>query len=194
VRGAPVLLVLCLLTAGMLFAGAPAHMLWQKRFTDLSGADVWVMGWIWAFINLATLIGSWVLPRFLDRLGREWALFGATLWRAATLGLAAAATGFWPAVAFYLLAEVSMGLTEPMLQAWMNERIPSAQRATVLSVRSMFATLGGSIGLASIGLVARDAGIPIAWAASALVLLLIAPGFVVLGRLHRARAALRVAA
>lgn len=183
VRAAPVLMLLCLVTLGLFFAAAPAHMLWQKRFSDLGGVDVWVMGWIWALINLATLIGSWLLPRFLDRLGREYVLLATTLFRAATLGLAAAATGFSPAVFFYLLCEVGMGITEPTLQAWMNERVPSAQRATVLSVRSMFGTLGGSLGLVCLGFVSRDAGIPASWATSALVFLLVAPAFLVLGRL-----------
>jgi MFS family permease len=185
VRRAPVLMTLCVVSLGLAFGAIPAHMLWQPRLQALSGQGVWLMGWIWAFINLATLAGSWALPRALARAPREHVLLWVTFARAVTLGIAAAATGFYPALFGYLLTEVGMGVTEPALQAWMNERVPSAQRATVLSVRSMFGTLGGALGLVCIGFVAREGGIPAAWGTSALVLGLMAPGFVVLGRFAR---------
>lgn len=185
VRGAPVLTTLCLVSLGLAFGAVPAHMLWQPRLQELSGQGVWLMGWIWALINFASLIGSWLLPRVLERAAREHVLLAVTLVRSVALGCAAAATGFYPALLGYLVADVAFGVSEPALQAWMNERIPSAQRATVLSVRSMFATLGGALGLVCIGFVARDAGIPSAWATSALVFLLITPGFLVLGHFAR---------
>jgi hypothetical protein len=46
-------------------------------------------------------------------------------------------------------------------------------------------TLGGAGGLVCIGLLARDVGIPAAWLASAAVFVLLAPGFILLGRLAR---------
>jgi len=187
VRGRPVLMTLCLVTLGLAFGAVPAHMLWQPRLQELSGEGVWLMGWIWALINFASLVGSWLLPRVLERAAREHVLLGVTLLRAVALGAAAVATGFYPALIGYLFADVAFGVSEPALQAWMNERIPSAQRATVLSVRSMFATLGGALGLVCIGFVARDSGIPAAWGTSALIFLLVAPGFLVLGRFARAR-------
>jgi len=186
VRQSPVLTLLCVITLGLAFAGFPAHMLWQPRLQTLSGEGVWLMGWVWALINLATSVGSWLVPRLLQRSQREHVLFGATLFRAASLALAAAATAFAPALLGVLLTEVNFGVSEPMLQAWMNERVPSQQRATVLSVRSMFFTLGGALGLASVGFVARDYGIPAAWATCAVLFALVAPGFVVLARVaHR---------
>jgi len=182
VHAAPVLMLLCGVSFGFVFAGAPAHMLWQPRLQELSGQGVWLMGWVWALINLATLLGSWLLPRLLERAPREYVLLGSTVWRAVCLGFAAAATDFGPALTGYLLTEVGFGLTEPMLQAWMNDHVGDEQRATVLSVRSMFATLGGAIGLACIGFIARGYGIPLAWAAAAGVFALVAPAFLLFGR------------
>lgn len=43
-------------------------------------------------------------------------------------------------------------------------------------------TLGGAAGLGCLGLVARDHGIPVAWALGAIVLGATAPGFFVLAR------------
>jgi MFS family permease len=182
VRQAPVLTLLCVVSFGLAFGGAPAHMLWQPRLQELSGQGVWLMGWIWALINLVTLFGSWILPRLLAHTAREHILFVTTILRGAFLAFAAASTSFNPALIGYLMAELGFGVTEPILQAWMNDHIASEQRATVLSVRSMFGTLGGAIGLTCLGFVSRDYGIPIAWTACAAIFALTAPGFVALGR------------
>lgn len=182
VRQAPVLTLLCVVSFGLAFGGAPAHMLWQPRLQELSGEGVWLMGWVWALINLVTLLGSWMLPRLLERAARERILFATTLFRAGFLAMAAAATSFSPALVGYLMAELGFGVTEPILQAWMNDHIPSEQRATVLSVRSMFATLGGAVGLVCLGFVSRDLGIPIAWGVCACIFAVVAPAFVALGR------------
>jgi len=52
-------------------------------------------------------------------------------------------------------------------------------------VRSTFFTLGGATGLLAMGLVARGMGIPVAWAVSAAVVALMAPGYLALGRVAR---------
>ncbi len=140
------------------------------------------MGWIWALINVATMLGSALIPRLLGRFGRASLLAGVWLWRGAMLGIAAAATSFGPALGGILSMEVGFGISEPVLQAWMNDHIGSAQRATVLSVRTMAFTLGGGAGLISIGLLARSLGIPLAWGVSASIFILAAPGFALLGQ------------
>jgi MFS family permease len=183
VRGTPVLLLLCALTAATYFAAIPAHMLWQPRMVELSGEGVWIVGWLWVALNLAALFGSAGLPRLLERLRRERVLFAAALWRGALLMAAAAATTLFPALGGWLLQEVSYGASEPVLQSWTNEHVPADRRATVLSIRSMAGTLGGGAGLVAIGLVARDYGIPAAWTASAALFLLAAPAYLLLGRL-----------
>jgi len=105
------------------------------------------------------------------------------------LALAALATTVTPVLTALLLLEAGFGLSEPLVQALFNEHVPAEQRATVLSVRSMFFTLGGGAGLLSIGLVARGFGIPAAWLVSATVLVLSAPGYLVLQRLVQRTAA-----
>ena len=58
-------------------------------------------------------------------------------------------------------------------------------RATVLSVASMSFTLGGATGLVTLGWLARTAGIPAAWTVCALVLVVLAPGYLLLGSAQR---------
>lgn len=182
VQAVPVLRLLCALTLATAFAIMPVHQLWQPRMQGLSGQGAWLMGWIWALINLTAMTGSMLIPRLLHRFSRASVMAAAALWRALAVALAAVATALVPALAGLLLQEISFGLSEPVLQSWMNERLRPEQRATVLSVRSMSFTLGGATGLICLGLVARAADIPTAWLCSTAVLALTVPGFLVLGR------------
>jgi MFS family permease len=182
VHGAPVLGLVCALTGASFFAAIPAHMLWQQRMIDLSAEGVWIIGWLWVLLNLAAVAGSALLPRLLERLRRERVLCLSAAWRGVALGFAALATTFSPALGGWLLQEVSFGLSEPVMQAWMNEHVAAEHRATVLSIRSMIGTLGGGAGLVVIGFVARDHGIPASWLLSAALFLATAPAFLLLGR------------
>jgi MFS family permease len=182
VRRTPVLLSLCLLTLALAFGMMPVNMTWQPRMEALTGEGAWLMGWIWALVNLATIAGSALIPRLLGQYRRESVLAAATLLRGSMLAVAAVVTTFLPALLGVLMMEIGFGLSEPLLQSWMNEHIEPEQRATVLSVRAMCFTLGGGAGLVCIGLAARDLGIPIAWGISSTMLVLTAPGFLMLGR------------
>jgi len=181
----PILLLLCVLTAAGAFAGFPLHMYWAPQLQAVSGARPHVLGWVAALLNLAALAGSAVLPRLLARAQRSTLLAGAACWRAAMLALAAAATSLSPMLAGLVLQEAAFGLTEPVLAGWTNEHVPSGRRATLLSVRSTFFTLGGAAGLVTIGLVGRTAGVPAAWAVSAAVFATIVPGYLLLERVAR---------
>lgn len=182
VRAAPLLRRLCLLTALTSCATMPAFQLWQPRLSDLSGQGPWLMGWVWAFLGLTSILGSAAVPRLLPRLGRARTLALAVAWRALTLGAAGAATSFPLAFTGFLLQEIGFGISEPVLQAWMNEHASAARRATVLSIRSMAFTLGGGTGLIALGWLARQTDIGLAWMVSAAIYLLSVPLFLTLRR------------
>jgi len=186
VRAAPAMRWLCGLAALTAFATLPAFQMWQPRLTDLSGAGPWLMGWVWLFLNLTSIAGSALIPRLVARLGRPSALALALLWRAATLGVAGAAAGFPVACVGFLLQEVGFGFSEPVLQAWMSEHATAAQRATILSVRSMSFTLGGGLGLLCLGWLARATDIGTAWLVSAAIYACAAPWFLALARVEAA--------
>ncbi|MBI4516907.1 MAG: MFS transporter [Deltaproteobacteria bacterium] len=185
VRQAPALLLMCVLTGTAAFGIMPVHMMWQPRFQQLTGEGAWLMGWIWALINVAAIAGSALIARASTPWAREHALGVVTLCRGAMLAVAALASSVYPALLGLLAFELCFGFGEPLIQAWMNDHIGREQRATILSVRAMSFTLGGGIGLACIGLIARDLGIQAAWVVSAAMLVLTAPGFFALARLVR---------
>lgn len=185
VRGTPVLLVICLISLAVSFGAMPMYMLWQPRLEAFAGADTRLTGWIWAVLCVAALIGSALVPALLRRFERHTILCAATIWRAVLLAFAAGATTLQPAVLGLLLQEISFGVTDPVLAAWTNEHVRAEQRATVLSVRSIFWTLGGAVGLMVVGFVARRYGIPTGWYVSAAAIALAAPGYLALGRVAR---------
>jgi len=182
VRDHPILLLLCLVTLTASFGIMPIHMLWQPRLKALTGEGTWFMGWVWAFLSIASIIGSALMPRLLGRYGRATVLTVASLWRGVMLMIAGMASSIHPVLAGLLLQEMAFGLSEPVLQAWMNEHIEAERRATVLSVRAMSFTLGGGAGLVCIGWIARDIGMSAAWVTSGTVLALTAVGYVLLAR------------
>jgi len=53
--------------------------------------------------------------------------------------------GFWVAVALLAVVALGWALTGPVQQAYINEVIPSQQRATVLSFHSLMASAGGVV-------------------------------------------------
>jgi MFS family permease len=175
-------LLLCVVTLTASFGIMPIHMLWQPRVQALTGEGVWFMGWVWALLSVASIVGSALMPRLLGRFGRATVLTAASLWRGAMLAVAGIASSVYPALMGLMLQEMGFGLSEPLLQAWMNEHIEAERRATVLSVRAMSFTLGGGTGLVCIGLIARDFGAQAAWLTSAAVVGATATGFVMLAR------------
>lgn len=182
VRRAPVLRLLCALSFALTFAAMPAHMVWQPRIEELAGTDFVLLGWIWVGLNVCAVAGAALLPRILRGFSRERVLAAAILWRGAMIGFAAAATGLGPAIAGWLLQEIGYGMAEPVLQGWLNDHVDADRRATVISVRSACATLGGGLGLLTIGWIARDVSLAAAWGASAVLFVALAPWFLALGR------------
>jgi MFS family permease len=185
VAHAPVLRLLCVLALVDAFALMPFYILWQPHLQTAFGQELSTIGWVWAFFNMAALAGSAAVPWLLRRFARAPVLAGAALWRGAMLAIAAVAAGFPLLVAGLVLKQISTGLSEPIFAGWANEHARSEERATMLSVRSAFFTLGGAGGLLLIGLVAREAGIPLAWGLSAFLLAAVAPGFLLAGRVAR---------
>lgn len=62
--------------------------------------------------------------------------------------------GFWVAIVLLTLVSVLWALSGPMQQAYMNEIIPSEQRATVLSFSSLMGSSGGVVAQPALGKVA----------------------------------------
>lgn len=157
---------------------------WQPYFLDLLGRQaIWAAGLFSSLISLATMAGNALvdqLARFASR--RTTLLLAAAVVEGIAVTGVGLARSFWLAAGLYLAASVAMGVIFPVKQAYMHEVIPSAQRATVVSVDSMVGNAGGVVGQVGLGYLSRSFSIPIGFVAGGLGTLLVLP---VLGLLRR---------
>jgi MFS family permease len=164
---------------------------WQRYFLDLLGRDlVWVSGLIAALLSLSMIVGN-ALVRPLSRavrtrtglLAASTAVQAVTVVLCGALGLGITAGAlthavpvrFLVVVALYLVYGVALGAMGPVKQGYLNAHIPSAQRATIISLDALFADAGGVVGQSGWGYVAKVRSIGEAWMHSGATLLIGAP-------------------
>jgi MFS family permease len=145
---------------------------WQRYFLDLLGRDlVWVDGLIAALVSLSMIFGNWLVRPLSLVLGtRTGMLAGSVTVQAVTAALCGALgfllpahASFYAVVALYLVYGVALGAMAPVKQGYLNSHIPSAQRATIISLDSMFADVGGVAGQSGWGYLAKRQSIGAAW-------------------------------
>ena len=145
---------------------------WQRYFLDLLGRElVWVAGLIAALLALSTIAGnmlvaplSRVVPTRTGLLMLSVAIQTATVVWCGVLGRGAPGpNAFYAVVGLYLVYGVALGFSMPVKQGYLNAHIPSAQRATIISLDSLFANLGGVAGQSGWGYLARARSIAEAW-------------------------------
>jgi len=137
---------------------------WQVYFLDLLGEQlVWVNGVIAALVGLSGIAGAALVAPLGRRLSRQWIVWAMVLVQGVAIVLAAVLQVFWLAVPLYLVATLAFGVQQPVRQAWLNARIPSEQRATVISLDALFADAGGAGGQVGLGYLSRAVSIPAAW-------------------------------
>jgi MFS family permease len=165
----------------LMFAAAVANTFmmfgfysWQRYFLDLLGKElVWVNGVVAAAVGLASIAGNLLMDRVCRLIPtRTGVLIAAVAVRTVTILLCGLATSFGVAVGLYLISNVAGGVASPIRQAMLNANIPSGERATILSIDSLFAELGSGIGQSGWGYVARQRGIGASWAAAGAFLIL----------------------
>ena len=150
---------------------------WQRYFLDLLGRDlVWVDGVISSLMGLSLIAGNALVAPLSRAVRTRTGLLILSAGAQATLAVACGVlTNFYAVVSLYLLYGVAIGLAMPVKQGYLNAHIPSSQRATIISLDSMFASSGGVVGQSVWGAVARARSIGTAWAWSGLTLLLAIP-------------------
>jgi MFS family permease len=134
-----------------------AFYAWQPYFLELLGRDaVWVAGAAASAIAGAMILGNAIVEALSRFCGRRTTLL---VWAAGALSVAAVLVGtsssFWLALGGMVLLGMAIGVTGPVKQAFLHQSVPSAQRATVVSLDSMFGNGGGIVGQAGLGWLSR---------------------------------------
>lgn len=180
-RTFPLVRLLCILSAAAAAGIMPAHFLWPAYLESLlTEPSFWLLGWLWALVNLTAALGGLAAARLPVRWRRERILVGTCILRALGLGIAALTQNFGVALCGLIVMEFGVASGLPAYQAWLNEGIPDRLRATVLSVANMSFTIGGATSLLVMGQLARSSGIPTAWGLCALILAVLAPAYLLL--------------
>jgi len=153
-----------------------------QPYAEEVGLPIWSMGAILLLANGGAMVGAWLAGRAERRLGRTRLL---VIVPAAVVGLqlllwVAAAP---PAVMLFAAISLAIALAQPILSAMLNEAIPSAQRATVISLQSLlFSLVASPLQIALLTIAARTSAAFAIGVAAVLLACLVVPVFLLLQR------------
>jgi MFS family permease len=147
---------------------------WQPYFLAQLGRELlWVSGLVAALVGAATIAGNLLVAPLSRRLpSRTPLLVGAIAVQCATAVACGFLQSFYALVASYLVHSMALGLLMPLKQSYLNDHIPSEQRATLISLDSFFGSGGGALGQTAWGYLSRARSIAAAWVAGGAVLAL----------------------
>ena len=136
-------------TIGLFFS--LGFWLWQPYFKHVA-LPVAAFGFVYASMNVLGGVVSKFAHHVEDGLGVRWALLLIPLLLAAAFCLECQVHAVWGA-GMIALQSLAGGTFAPLLETWVNQRIPSSRRATVLSIKNMlhsvlFMTLSPLLGYA----------------------------------------------
>lgn len=156
----------------------PLNMQWQLRLVQDFSFDTMGLSWGYVGISIFVMLGSFLSRKFIERVGNEKrALILSQAITTAGVLVAAYMVGAWIVLPAFLVHEIGRGMMVPLKRAYMNKRIPSKQRATILSFDSMVNNAGAFIGLVVGGWLAKHYSISTAWIVSGLALAITIPVF-----------------
>ncbi|MGH2739403.1 MAG: MFS transporter [Actinomycetota bacterium] len=145
-----------------------AFYAWQPYLLELLGRNlIWVAGLFASLIALMQIVGSSIVGKIAKPGGRR-----TSIMLAAAVGIAVAFAGmgltdnFWLAGGLFLAATLVASVAGPVKQAYLHQKIPSAQRATVVSFDSLFGSLGSVFTQTGLGYLSRARSIAIAFVVS----------------------------
>jgi MFS family permease len=144
---------------------------WPPYFLDLLGSDaVWVAGIVAGGVALSMMLGNVIADGLTRLIGRRTViLLGAAAVQGAAIVLIGLAGSFWVAAPALLVATGTMGVLGPVKQAYLNQRIASEERATVLSIDSLSGSVGAVASQIGLGRIADAASFSAAFVVAGLV-------------------------
>lgn len=181
-------------------AGMFVFYSWQPLILQYLGDKnaIWLLGVVQSAASIVIIVGAGLVGRVMGSgehrrhaasvLALGSALSGMGVLGIAAIGLLGIKPGI-PTAAIAILVwfawSLMFGLLGPVRSGYINEYIPSAQRATVLSLDSLFGDAGGSVGQPILGWIATLTNLPVSWAISAFAFAAGAPLYLISRRASR---------
>lgn len=148
------------LTAVQAIAFQAPNMQWQPVYATLVGGSVG-LGYLWAGISLAMLLGARTARQL--RVGDEARVLLCSQFLTGICLVIAVPYIAPVAITAFLGHEFGRGLFRPIRDAYINDHIPSSERATVLSYQSLAFHAFGALGLIVSGWLAKQISISFVW-------------------------------
>ena len=166
------LLFIMLFGACLTFAIQALNMQWSLLFQNEYGFSTPQLGLLFVGISLSVIFGAQFSKVVGQRLGEKTAIILPQIGTALAIIIAAQVSLGFLVVSFFLVHEFGRGIIKPLQQNFINKRLASKNRATLLSLDSMFSQSGAILGLVASGFIAKMFSIRTAWIFSGLFLLL----------------------
>lgn len=154
------------------FSVQALNMQWPLIFKGDYGFSSPQLGLLFAGISVSVAAGSKLSKHFTRFSNEKSAIIIPQLITAIAIIICSRVSGFTIMISAFLLHEFGRGIFSPLKQDYVNDRLRSESRATLLSLESMFAKCGALAGLLISGLVAQLLSIKSAWLMSGIVMLL----------------------
>lgn len=151
-------------SAVQLFAVVGINMEWQKLFAGLAKTNA-VLGVMMTAIQIAIILGSHCSGWLLKLTGNDEkkAVLASQIIIGVFITLTVVTSSMPIMVTMFLAHEMARGMFQPLKEAYMQNNIPSSERATLGSFDSMSGHFGGALGLFVSGILADLFGIPTTW-------------------------------
>jgi len=177
------LLFIMLFGACLTFAIQALNMQWTLLFQKEYNFSTPQLGLLFIGISFSIILGAQfskvISQRLGQRLGEKTAIILPQIGTALAIVIAAQASLRFLVISFFLVHEFGRGIIKPLQQNFINKRLASKNRATLLSLDSMFTQSGALLGLVASGFIAKMLSIRSAWLYSGLFLLLVIFLFVI---------------
>jgi len=168
----PIFYLICFSTIFM-FICQGINMYWQIMFKNSFSLNTDKLGWIFFGMSISIIIGnhlsSWFLRVFQSD---KKALIVSQIITAVGIIIASQLTGLTIVLFGFFFHEIGRGVFKPLEKTYLNHRIPSEQRATIISFKSMITKIGNISGLIISGYIAEEFSISAAWLVSAIILII----------------------
>ncbi len=152
-----------------IYAVQAINMYWQPFFRQ-SGVNEQHLGFLFSGMMLMVALGAYLVSR-MNTEGKErvmilWSMMfvGVMIW------IASLSPWLSGAILAFLLHEGGRGFWNPMSDSYLQQRIPSEERATISSFCSTAPHIGGAVGLLVSGGIAQMFGITASWMVGGAVL------------------------
>lgn len=138
------------------FSNSAGNSFQQPRLVGLFQDRVWIMGVIKFLYSISMIIGAWFVAYLCKKKIKHLVIIFIT---GIILGVFQILSGvfntFAPVLCTFLIYEIGRGMYGPIAQIYLNARIPSDKRATILSFSSSVSQVGMVIGLILTGVISN---------------------------------------